>query len=118
MLDLSSIKTKFDLALIMSVIEHIKDPFKVVEEIKRILKPDGYVYVTVPFFYPEHPGGNQLDYWRFTSEGLKILFKDFNLISSTIIESSIVTVNDRPIYWTPEKTYGGVCAFFQMKKGG
>lgn len=116
LLDLSSIKMKFELALIMSVLEHVKDPFKVVEEIKNILKPNGYVYVTVPFFYPEHPGGNQLDYWRFTLSGLKMLFRDFNLISSTIIKSSIVSVSDRPRYWFPENTYAGICAFFKIKK--
>lgn len=116
LLDLSGIKMKFDLVLIMSTLEHVKDPFKVVDEMKSILKPNGYVYVTVPFFYPEHPGGNQLDYWRFTLSGLKILFRDFKLISSTIIKSSIVSVSDRPRYWFPENTYGGICAVFQMEK--
>lgn len=96
LLYLSGIKMKFDLALIMSVLEHVKDPFKVVDEIKSIPKLNGYVYVTVLFFYPEHPGGNQLDYWRFTLSGLKMLFRDFNLVSSPIIKSSIILVSDRP----------------------
>ena len=70
---------------------------------------------TVPFFYPEHPGRNQLDYWRFTLSGLKMLFRDFNLVSSTIIKSSIVSVSDRSRYWFPENTYAGICAFFKIK---
>ena len=107
---------KFELALIMSVLEHVKDPFKVVEEIKNILKPNGYVYITVPFFYPEHTGRNQLDYWRFTLSGLKMLFRDFNLVSSTIIKSSIVSVSDRPRYWFPANTYAEICVFFKIKK--
>lgn len=115
LLDLSGIKIKFDLALIMSVLEHVKDPLKAVDEIKSILKPTGHTYVTVPFFYPEHKGRNQLDYWRFTLSGLKILFGDFNLISSTIIKSPIVSVSDRPTYWVPENTYAGICAFFQKR---
>ncbi|CAK8714505.1 hypothetical protein GCAAIG_03860 [Candidatus Electronema halotolerans] len=38
----------FDLVTCSHVIEHITDPFNAIAELKRICKPDGYIYVEVP----------------------------------------------------------------------
>ena len=38
----------FDVVRLSNVLEHLPDPLTVFEEIDRILKPDGLVYVTVP----------------------------------------------------------------------
>ncbi len=65
---------KFDMVLCLSVFEHTKSPSKLIEEIKRILKPGGQVIVLAPFIMCLHdtPG----DYWRFTQYGIELLFKD------------------------------------------
>lgn len=68
----------FDIVLCLSVLEHSKNPQKIVEEIKRILKRGGLVIVSVPFIMPLHDTPE--DYWRFTKYGLLELFKDFDLI--------------------------------------
>jgi SAM-dependent methyltransferase len=38
----------FDVVYLSHVLEHLRDPYSTFREIKRILKPDGLVYLTVP----------------------------------------------------------------------
>jgi SAM-dependent methyltransferase len=40
----------FDVILAMDVIEHIENDLDVIKELKRILKPGGYLFITVPAF--------------------------------------------------------------------
>jgi SAM-dependent methyltransferase len=60
------------------VLEHMKDPDKVVSEIHRILKRGGYFYLSTNFITPYHPSPK--DYYRWTADGLKVLLKDFRII--------------------------------------
>ena len=67
----------FDLVLCTQVIEHCDDPKQAMAEIRRILKPSGYLIVSAPhvWFYHPHPH----DHWRFTQEGLVRLCRDAGL---------------------------------------
>jgi SAM-dependent methyltransferase len=47
-----------------AVMEHLRRPFDVADEVFRVLKPDGFVLVTVPFIQPRH--GSPYDYFRYT----------------------------------------------------
>ncbi len=64
-----------DLIICTGTLEHIENPWIAVNEFKRVLKKNGYCYTGVPFMQGYHLDPS--DYWRFTMEGLKILFKDF-----------------------------------------
>jgi SAM-dependent methyltransferase len=68
----------FDIVLCMVVMEHLEDPRKAISEMRRVLKQGGSIIVSVPFLFPIHdaPG----DYWRFTKYGLRVLFKDWEII--------------------------------------
>lgn len=59
------------------VLEHVPDPWAVVAEAGRALKPGGLFFATVPFVEPFHadPG----DYHRFTLDGLARLFSEFEI---------------------------------------
>ncbi len=57
------------------VLEHVKDPKKIVDEIYRVLKPKGVVYVCVPFVASFHSSPD--DYYRWSKEGLRQLMSDF-----------------------------------------
>ncbi len=65
----------FDVVLCLSLLEHVKNPYKALNEINRILKPSGKIYITVPFINGRH---GSTDYFRFTIEGLKEVLKETN----------------------------------------
>ncbi|MBU2473098.1 class I SAM-dependent methyltransferase [Patescibacteria group bacterium] len=67
-----------DVIINESVLEHIKNPQTIVKEMYRILKPGGLIYVTVPFVVSFHSSPN--DYYRWSMEGLRQLFKDYKEI--------------------------------------
>jgi SAM-dependent methyltransferase len=54
-----------------AVLEHVRDPVKVMGEIYRVLAPGGYVHLVTPFCHPFHEYPK--DYRRFTLDGLKVL---------------------------------------------
>lgn len=71
-----------DLALCIAVLEHVKEPGKIVDEIKRVLKSDGEIYVEIPFLQPFHAAPD--DYQRWTMNGLKFLLRDFDELDSGV----------------------------------
>jgi len=70
----------FDGVIAQAVLEHVVDPQKCVSEIHRVLKPEGIVYVEVPFMQQVHAGA--YDFCRFSHIGLLRLMRQFNEISS------------------------------------
>lgn len=66
---------------LFNVIYILENPFAVLREINRILKPGGKIFFTSPFIFNE--AKEPSDYWRFTSEGLEKILKDsgFNEVS-------------------------------------
>lgn len=67
----------FDLVVSKDTLEHFLDPFKVVQEVDRVLKPGGLFVICVPWMHPFHGD----DYWRYSPVGLKHLLKDFEIVS-------------------------------------
>ena len=72
-----------DGVVVQEVLEHVPDPFRVMREIQRILKPGGRIYAEVPFMYVQH-GQGYPDYYRFTLTGLEHLCKDFYRLKSGV----------------------------------
>lgn len=64
----------FDGVFSLSVLEHVKDPFRCASEIARVMKPGAKLYCVVPFLSPMH--GYPHHYYNMTIEGLKNLFED------------------------------------------
>ena len=58
-----------DTVLLSEVLEHLRDPGAALREIRRVLKPDGRVLITLPFLYPIHDA--PYDFQRYTSFGLR-----------------------------------------------
>ena len=72
---------KFDCVVSAETLEHDDAPWETAKEIYRVLKPRGTLIVTVPgigFKRHDFPS----DYWRFTTAGVKALFKDFVTIEA------------------------------------
>lgn len=64
-----------------AVLEHVQRPWKVSEEIYRVLRPGGKVFINVPFLNIIH---DEHDYFRFTDRGLDILFSDFKKVDGGV----------------------------------
>ena len=71
---LAADEQSFDLVLCTQVLEHVRDPHKVLSEVARVLRPGGYALITTHGVYPFHP--IPADYWRWTQEGLAALIED------------------------------------------
>ncbi|KZK78854.1 Ubiquinone biosynthesis O-methyltransferase [Pseudovibrio sp. Ad46] len=63
----------FDLVFSVDVFEHLTKPWKAADEICRILKPGGIVFISTVFSWRYHP--SPIDYWRFSPYGLESLFE-------------------------------------------
>ena len=73
---------QFDLVVSQAVLEHVKRPRRIVNEIYRVLKHGGYVYVESPFLQEYH--GFPLDFQRYTITGLENLLSRFKKIESGV----------------------------------
>lgn len=67
-----------DCILCTEVLEHLQNPQACVDEIHRLLRDGELVLASVPFFYPVH--ADPYDFQRFTEDGLRNLFKDFQFV--------------------------------------
>ncbi|MEI6123572.1 MAG: methyltransferase domain-containing protein [Bacteroidota bacterium] len=73
--ELPFVDNAFDAVLSLSVLEHVKNPFRCAQEIARVLKPGGQLVCSVPFLQPFHGYPNH--YYNMTHKGLENLFDDY-----------------------------------------
>ena len=85
---------RFDGTLAISVLEHVDDPYQVVREMFRVLKPGAEAFAWIPFTFGVH--GFPEDVSRFTTFGMRQLFERAGF--------EIVRIDEKP--------YSG--AFLQM----
>jgi SAM-dependent methyltransferase len=64
----------FDGIVCSAVLEHVRKPWTVVDEIRRMLKPGGKVWIDWPFLQPVH--GYPSHFFNATREGLRSIFED------------------------------------------
>ena len=79
-------KEAFDSVLTNQVFEHVFNPADFINEIHRVLKPGGYMLLTVPFSWDEHE--QPFDFARYSSFGIRHIlqnngFEIVNFIKST-----------------------------------
>jgi len=80
--DLPFVDESFDACIAVAVLEHVVDPYRCVQEIRRVLRPNGFVYAETPFMQPVHMGAH--DFTRFSYLGHRWLFRNFHEIRSGI----------------------------------
>lgn len=69
----------FDFVICAETLEHDQAPWITAQEMFRVTKQGGLVIVTVPGIgFPRHDFPS--DYWRFTEDGLALLFADFTIM--------------------------------------
>jgi SAM-dependent methyltransferase len=87
-----------DTVIATEVLEHCHDPARVVEEIRRILRPGGVCVLSTRFIHPYHPDPH--DYFRFSRDGLAHLFRDFSEVEivplGNRLQSAWLMLPERP----------------------
>jgi SAM-dependent methyltransferase len=86
---------QFDLVICHAVLEHVLEPQRCVDEIRRVLVADGLVYATTPFMQQVHMG--EYDFTRFTRSGHRWLFREF-----TEVDSGLATGPASAVVWSIE----------------
>jgi hypothetical protein len=72
------IDKKYDTVICCEIIEHTKNPFQVVNNLKKILNQNGLLYLSFPFNFRMH---NPLpDCFRISEFGIREILKDFNIL--------------------------------------
>lgn len=59
----------------LSTFEHVPHFWRAFDEVHRVLRPDGVLFVSCPFHFHIHNHPN--DYWRFTPEAFKLLLDQY-----------------------------------------
>lgn len=81
---------RFDYVVCTEVLEHVLQPFDAVDEIRRMLRSGGRLFLSTPFDFRIH--GPLPDCWRFTEHGLRALLREFE-----IEELAGLDAPDRPL---------------------
>lgn len=68
----------FDAVLSKAVFEHLARPWEVADELYRVLKPGGLLYVDTAFMQPLH--SDPYHFFNMTLDGAKEIFKRFRLL--------------------------------------
>lgn len=68
-----SFKDHFNLAIMVSVFEHVENPYTVSDAIFKIIKPGGYLFNSTPFLFPYHPSPE--DNFRYSPKALERIHK-------------------------------------------
>lgn len=70
------------LVLNLESLEHIAYPQKAIDEIHRVLKPEGLLILTTVMHFKIHHAPK--DYWRFTPDGIELLLGKFKILDCTL----------------------------------
>lgn len=60
---------RFGLAIMVSVFEHVENPYIVSDAIFKLMKPGGYLFNSTPFLFPYHPSPE--DNFRYSPKALE-----------------------------------------------
>jgi SAM-dependent methyltransferase len=75
----------FDFIVCTEVLEHTLRPFEAVQEMRRVLKEGGLLFLSVPFNFRIH--GPLPDCWRFTEHGLRCILSAFEILELNALET-------------------------------
>jgi SAM-dependent methyltransferase len=80
----------FDALISGQCFEHVRNPFKLMNEVARVVKPDGIVLIVAPFIFGEHRF--PVDCWRFLRDGWQALFDESGI---EMLNTKYVKINSK-----------------------
>jgi len=95
-------RASFDIIRLDSVLEHLENPEVAVSECRRVLKPEGLLFVNFPLFYSPY-GGHTIDYikipWfhilpdRLVRQAIRRQQSKFRIITTDYVEKLYMSLN-------------------------
>jgi SAM-dependent methyltransferase len=76
----------FDVVICTQMLEYVPCPQKALDEIRRVLRPGGYLFLSVPAVFIRD---SDREYWRFLPSSLRLLLGDFSEVQIAAEGSSI-----------------------------
>jgi SAM-dependent methyltransferase len=70
------------LVLNLESLEHLPYPQRAIDEIHRVLRPNGLLILTTVMHFKIHRAPK--DYWRFTPDGMELLLNRFKILDCTL----------------------------------
>lgn len=109
--DLPLADASVDAVVCDQVLEHVTDPLHAMQELHRVLKPGGYVYISMPFLYPFHASPS--DFYRWTHKGYEQLLKGFEVVDIGVrsgpfsaltvylayLLATLLSLGNKSLYW-------------------
>lgn len=81
-----------DCVIMVSVLEHLYDPIRAVNQVTRVLKRGGSFFSYAPFYHPYHASPH--DYFRFTHEGYRHMLRKFSRVEIVSGGNYVAAAND------------------------
>ncbi|MBU6415092.1 methyltransferase domain-containing protein [Patescibacteria group bacterium] len=109
-----------DAFICIAVLEHVENPARAIQEMRRALKPGGYCLLYVPFLYYYHAEtGYYKDYWRFTDDAIRFLARDFSRVEIQAVRGALGTwlylAGLMHASWIARFAYWVDCAFGKLR---
>jgi len=99
--DMQSIASEsIGLVLNLESLEHLPYPQKAIDEIHRVLRPNGLLILSTVMHFKIHRAPK--DYWRFTPDGIELLLSRFKILDCTL-EGNLK--RPKGIWITAQKTF-------------
>jgi SAM-dependent methyltransferase len=67
-------------ALLFDTIEHVRNPWQALAEVRRTLRPGGVLVMSSVWYFPIHAYPD--DYWRFTASAFRELLQGYHLVTA------------------------------------
>ena len=98
--DLSSVPRPsgtYDTIICNAVLEHAEFPDKVMQELRRLLKPTGHLILGVPFIQPYHPAP---DFRRYSREGMEQLGREHDFQTVVLYPVHTIAQTITWVWWS------------------
>jgi SAM-dependent methyltransferase len=88
---------KYDIVISGKLLEHVRRPWRIMQEMARIVKPGGLVCAIAPYEWGYHPF--PLDCWRIFPDGMKTIMQDAGLevLEVSMKDSNTFGLGKKPI---------------------
>lgn len=101
---------RYDGVVCLSVLEHVYDPFKAMENLYGLLKPGGMLFLHLPFMFRYHAATDLAftDCYRFSRDGIAWLLRDFSEVTLYPIRGPYSSALNLNKFWKKriEKRFG------------